>query len=130
MFNTSTWLPIWLSSPYTSLAPLKFLLWQQHHFCLFQLMPCVFEFPMVPGVYILECPQEEEVHSSFWGYIYTHSAAQSSKRFKSLSDTILGIMARSLLNWKKTQTRKLTVFMLLVIWPSSTLKFVFVFYFN
>ena len=25
----------------------------------------VFEFPMVPAVYILECPQEEEVRSSF-----------------------------------------------------------------
>ena len=37
------------------------------------------------------------------------------------------IIARSLLNWKKkTQTRNLTVFMVLVIWPSSTLKFLFV----
>ena len=37
---------------------------------------------MWPGVYILLCPQEEEVHSSSWGHRYTHSAAQSSKRFK------------------------------------------------
>ena len=32
-------------------------------------------------------------------------------------------MARSLLNWKKTQTKNLTMFMVLVIWLSSTLKF-------
>ena len=42
----------------------------------------VCEFAMVPRVYILLCPQEEEVHSSSWGHRYTHSAAQSSKRFK------------------------------------------------
>ena len=36
-------------------------------------------------------PQEKEVHSSSWGhrYIYTHSAAQSSKMFKPLPVTIL-----------------------------------------
>ena len=39
-------------------------------------------------------------------------------------------MARSLLNWKKTQTRNLTVFMMLVILPSSTLKFFFLFAFD
>ena len=44
----------------------------------------VCEFAMVPRVYILLCPQEEEVHSSSWGHRYTHSAAQSSKRFKPL----------------------------------------------
>ena len=44
----------------------------------------VCEFAMVPRVYILLCPQEEEVHSSSWGHGYTHSAAQSSKRFKPL----------------------------------------------
>ena len=37
----------------------------------------VCEFFMVPGVYILMCPQEEEVHSSSEGtYCYTHLAAQ------------------------------------------------------
>ena len=35
-------------------------------------------------------------------------------------------MARSLLNWKKTQTKNLTVFIVFVISPSSTLKFSFV----
>ena len=47
------------------------------------------EFAMVPGLYTLQCPQEEEVHSFFWGHKYTHSTAQSSKRFKPLSVTIL-----------------------------------------
>ena len=49
----------------------------------------VCEFAMVPGVYILLCPQEKEVHSSSWGHRYTHSGVQSSKRFKPLSVTIL-----------------------------------------
>ena len=40
------------------------------------------------------------------------------------------VMARQLLNWRKTQTRNLTVFMMLVIWTSSTLKFLFVFGFS
>ena len=63
-----------------SLVLLKFSLWQQHHFCLFQLMLCLsVKFAMVPGVYILLCPQKE-VHSSSWKHRYTHSAAQSSKK--------------------------------------------------
>ena len=49
----------------------------------------VCEFAMVPGVYILLSPQEEEVYSSSWGQRYIHSAAHSSKRFKPLSTTIL-----------------------------------------
>ena len=53
----------------------------------------VCKFAMVPGVYILLYLQEEEVHSSSRGhryiYIYIHSAAQSSKRFKPLSAAIL-----------------------------------------
>ena len=44
----------------------------------------VSEFAMVPGVYILFSPQDEEVHSSSWGHRYTHSEAHSSKRFKPL----------------------------------------------
>ena len=69
----------------------KFLTWQQHHFCLFQLVPCV-------CVNWLWC-QEGIFYCHPWkmGYtllpegtdIYTHSAAQSSKRFKPLSVTIL-----------------------------------------
>ena len=44
----------------------------------------VCEFAMVQRVYILLCPQKGEVHSSSWEHRYTHSAAQSSKRFKPL----------------------------------------------
>ena len=49
----------------------------------------VFEFPMVRGVYILLCPQEEQVHSFSGGHRYTHSVAQPSKRFTPLSVAIL-----------------------------------------
>ena len=47
------------------------------------------EFAMMPGVYILQYSQEEEVHSSSCGHRYTHLAAQSTKRFKPLSFTLL-----------------------------------------
>ena len=56
------------------------------------------EFAMVPGVYILLCPQEEKVHSSS----YTFSCTIIKKIKNPLCDYI--IMARSLLNWKTTQT--------------------------
>ena len=49
----------------------------------------VCQFAMVPGVYTVLFPQEEEVHSSSWGHGYTHSAAQSSKKFKPLSVSII-----------------------------------------
>ena len=45
----------------------------------------VCEFVMVPGVYILQSLQQEEVHSSSWGHRCTQSAAHSSKIFKPLS---------------------------------------------
>ena len=73
-----------------SLVLLKFLRWQQHHFCLFQLvLVCLWLYYAATGVFILLCPQEKELHSSSWGHRYTHSAAQSSKRFKHLSVTLL-----------------------------------------
>ena len=49
----------------------------------------VCEFAMMPGMFILLCPQEEEVHSSSWGHRCTHLPEQSSKRFKPLTVTIL-----------------------------------------
>ena len=49
----------------------------------------VFEFSMMLGVYISLFPREDEVHSSPWGHRYTHSVAQSSKRFKPLSVRML-----------------------------------------
>ena len=36
----------------------------------------VCEFTMVPGVYILLWPQEEDMRYSFWGHRCTHLAAQ------------------------------------------------------
>ena len=47
------------------------------------------EFAMVPGVYVLLFPHEEEVHSSSWGDKCAHLAAYSSKRLKPLSAIIL-----------------------------------------
>ena len=47
------------------------------------------EFAMLPDVYILLSPQEEEVHSSSWGNRCTHLAAHSSKRLNPLSVIIL-----------------------------------------
>ena len=46
-------------------------------------------FVMVPGVYIILCPQEEEVHVFSRGHRCTPSVAQSSRRFKPLSVTML-----------------------------------------
>ena len=43
-------------------------------------VPC--KFAMLPGVYILLSPREEEVHYSSCVQIFTHSAAYSPKRFK------------------------------------------------
>ena len=88
----------------------------------------VCEFAMVLGVYISLCPQEEKVHSSSWGHKYTHSAAQSSKRFKPLPVTI--VLWQVIVELEKIQIRNLSVFMVLVIWQSSTLKFLFVFDFK
>ena len=55
---------------------------------------------MVPGVYILLCPQEEKAHSSY----YTFSSTIIKTIETPVCDYI--IMARSLLNWKKTQITK------------------------
>ena len=47
------------------------------------------EFAMAPDVHILLSPQEEELHSSYWGKRCAQSAAHSSKRFKPLPAKIL-----------------------------------------
>ena len=92
---------------------------------LFIFVGVICEFVMVPGVYILLSPHEEEIYYSSWGPRCTHSAAHSSKRFKPLLRHVT--MLRSLLNWKKTQTRNSAV---LIMRPSSFFKFQFVFGFN
>ena len=62
---------------------LIYILWQQHHFFILVGTLCVCEFAMVPGVYILLCPQEVR-----YTLLHAHSAAQSSKRFKPLSVSV------------------------------------------
>ena len=42
----------------------------------------LYEFDKVQGVYILLPFEEEEAHCSSWGHKCTHSAVDSSKRFK------------------------------------------------
>ena len=63
---------------------IMYKLWQQHHFFILVATLCVCEFVMVPGVYILLCPPGRK-----GTLLPTHSAAQSSKRLKTLSVTIL-----------------------------------------
>ena len=48
-----------------------------------------YKFAMLPDVYILLSPQEEEVYSSSLGRRCTHLAAHSSKRLNPLSVIIL-----------------------------------------
>ena len=57
----------------------------------------------------------------------THAAAQSSKRFKPLSVTILLWQGHC---WTRKKTTKEDKLFMLVFWPSSTLKFLFVFDFK
>ena len=47
------------------------------------------ELAMLPDMYILLFPQEEEVHCSSWGNKCTHMAAHSSKRLNLLTVIIL-----------------------------------------
>ena len=101
-----------------SLVLPKFLLWQTHHFCLFQLVPCL----SVNLMWFQECifycapikkrftllPEGTDIHIQQHSYLKDLNPCLS-----------LNIMATSLLNWKITQTRNLTVFKVFVIWPSS-----------
>ena len=69
------------------------------------------EFDMVPGVYMVLSPHEEEVHSSSCRHRCTHS----SKRFKTLSAITLCYYGKVIVELEKTQTRNSTVFMVLII---------------
>ena len=85
------------------------------------------QFAMVPVVYMLLCLAVRRVYLFFIG-AQIYIGAQISKRFKPFSVIIL--LWHCHCGIGKKQTRNLTVFMALVIWPSSTLKFLFVFDFN
>ena len=58
----------------------KSLLFQLHHFRLFT-VSILCKFAMLPYVFILLSPQEEEGRSSFWVDKYTHLAAHSLKHW-------------------------------------------------
>ena len=85
----------------------------------FQLVPCL----SVNFLWCQECifycaPMKKKYSLLPKGTdIYTHSAAQPSKRFRLLSVTILLWQGHCLIE-KKTQTRNLTVFIVFVIRPS------------
>ena len=87
---------------------------------LFIFISIICEFTMVSGRYILLSSQKEEVHYSFWGHRCTHSAAYSSKRFKSLLHHI-----KVVVEMEKNTNKKFSCFMVLILRPSSTLKFQF-----
>ena len=72
--------------PYSITGSTKTLIYFGNSTILFILVGtlCVCEFAMVPGVYILLCPQEEKEHS--FSYIFNCAVI---KRFKLLSLTIL-----------------------------------------
>ena len=94
-----------------SLVPLKLLLLAVAT-SLFVLASVLCELAMVPGVYTLLSPQEEEIHFSSWGHRCTYSAAHPLKRVKFLSAVIYGKVYAEL---EKTQTRNSTVLIVLII---------------
>ena len=97
---------------------------------LFILVGILCEFAMVPGVYILLSSQEEEMHSSTWGYRWTHSETNSSKKIYTFFYHYFTTPSL-LLNWKNTNKElNCVMLMVLVVWRSSTLKFQFVFGFK
>ena len=72
-----------------SLVPLKFLLWQQHHFCLLQLASSVNLLRCNMCTFYCRRRRKRYIHYSSLGYRSTYSEAHSSKRFKPLSDIML-----------------------------------------
>ena len=84
----------------------------------------VCESAVVPGVYILLCFLGEKVHSS--SYIF--SCTIIKRTWTPVCDYIT--VTRSLLNWKKHKQQKHKLFIVLVVWPSSTLKLLFDFDFK
>ena len=109
------------------LIPLKFLLWDSAIFVYFSWRPL--------SVNLLGCQEcafySRVLRKKRHTLIPTHSAVQSSKRFKPC--LWLGILLWQSHRWigkKHKQQKSTNCFMVLVIWPSSTLKFLFVFDFK
>ena len=99
---------------------------------LFILVGILCEFAMLPGVYILLTPQEEEVNSSTWGHRSTHSEIHSWKKFKLFLPLFYYAKVIVELEKHKQGIKELNcaMLMVLVIWWSSTSKFQFVFGFK
>ena len=85
----------------------------------------IFEFAMVLGVYILLSPQEEEGHSSSWEHIQLHIINR-----KDLSFYYIMLLHPSCCWIGKNINKKFNCVMVLMVRPSSTLIFQFVFGFN
>ena len=106
--------------PYIIICSIKILTLATATF-LFILVGILCKFAMVPGVYILLSPHEEEVHS------LTQHIHQKDLNL-CLQAYYYGKVIAEL--EKKTQIRNSTVFLVLIIWPRSILKFLFVFGLN
>ena len=93
-----------------SLVLLKSLPSKQHHYYLFQLVPCL-------SVNLLWCQEcIFDIH------------IQQQNHQTDLNSCLSLYWQDHCWIGKKTQTRNLTVFMVVAIWPSSPLKYLFVFY--
>ena len=114
---------------YSIPKPNKILMLTTDHFCLFQLVPCL----PVNLPWCQECmfycatrkkrytilPEGTDIH------IQQHNCRKDLNPCLSLY-----CYGKVIVELENTQTMNLTVFMMLVIWPSSTLKFLFVFDFS
>ena len=112
-----------------SLNLIKFLLWQQHHFCLFQLVPCLsVNLPWYQECIFYCAPRKKRYTLLPEG---TDIHIQQHSRQKDLNPCVsLYCYSKVIVELENTQTRNLTVFMVFVIWPCSKLKFLFVFDFT
>ena len=93
---------------------------------LFIFVGIIFEFAMGPGGYIFVSPKEEEIHYSSQWRRCTHSAAHSSKRFKSLFTSCY--YAKVVVDLEKSSKKFSCVIVLIM--RQRILKFQFVFSFN
>ena len=108
-----------------SLAPLKFLLWQYQFLSILVRVLC--EFVMVPGVYILLIPQEEEAHY-FSCWMWTVVYIQQPIHQKHLNLCLASYYyVKVIVEWKKKGFSYVMVF---IMKPNSNLRFQFVFGFN
>ena len=82
-----------------SLVPVKYLLWQQHHFCLFWLVSCIFIRLLWCQKCMFYCAPGRR--GTLFFLKGTNSAGKSLQRFKSFSVIMAFYYGKALLNWKK-----------------------------